>query len=120
MFSARWSPDGESILAIQMDSTALNIFDIKTQRWSVRYRGTIGYPVWSADSKQIYFLDFLENPAVMRIRVADGKLERVLELKDFRYTGNAGMWMGLDPTDAPLFLRNLGTHDVYALSLKGK
>ena len=30
------------------------------------------------------------------------------------------MWMGLDPTDAPLFLRNIGTRDIYALNLNVK
>jgi hypothetical protein len=28
--------------------------------------------------------------------------------------------MGMDPTDAPLFLRDLGTSDVYALGLNVK
>ncbi len=120
MFAARWSPDGGTISAIRMDSSDLRIFDVKTQRWSVIYKGIIGYPLWSADSKQIYFLNFLEDPAVMRIRVADRTVQRVLDLKDFRYTGNVGMWMGLDSTDEPLFLRNLGTHDIYALSLEQK
>jgi hypothetical protein len=30
------------------------------------------------------------------------------------------MWMGLDPTDRPVFLRDLGTEDIYALSLERK
>ena len=44
-----------------------------------------------------------------------GDIIRVLN-----YTGNTGMRMGVDPSDAPLFLRDLGTRDVYALSLNGK
>ena len=84
------------------------------------FKGVIGYPVWSADSKQIYFLNFLENTALYRVRVADGSIERILDLKDFDYIGNSGMWFGLDPTDAPLLLRNRGTHDVYSLTLDAK
>lgn len=120
MFAARWSPDGQSIAAIREDSVTLNIFDVKTQRWSVPFKGVIGYPVWSADSKQIYFVNFQENAAVYRVRIADGSVELILDLKDFNYTGNSGMWFGLDPTDAPLLLRNLGTHDVYCLTLAKK
>jgi len=30
------------------------------------------------------------------------------------------MWMGLDPTVAPLFLCNIGTRDIYALNLNLK
>jgi serine/threonine protein kinase len=30
------------------------------------------------------------------------------------------MWFGLDPTDAPLLLRKLGTHDIYSVALEAK
>jgi hypothetical protein len=53
----------------------------------------------------------------LRVRVADGELERVIYLEDFRCTGNFGGWLGLDPTDSLLFLRNLSTSDVYSLDL---
>ena len=65
-------------------------------------------------------MNFQENTAVFRVRVADGALEQIVDIKDLKYAGNTGMWMGMDPTDAPLFLRNLGTRDVYALSLELK
>jgi eukaryotic-like serine/threonine-protein kinase len=120
LFAPRWSPDGRSIAAIRMNSTGLNVFDIKTQRWSNPYKGLIGYQSWSADSNSIYFLNFLENPAVLRVRVEDGVTERVIDLKDFRYTGNASGWMGLDPAGAPLFLRDLSTSDIYSLTLSQK
>ncbi|AXC12730.1 hypothetical protein ACPOL_3443 [Acidisarcina polymorpha] len=51
---------------------------------------------------------------------ADGATERVVDLKDFRYAGNDGGWMGLDPTGAPLFLRDLSTSDIYSLTLERK
>jgi serine/threonine protein kinase len=120
LFSPRWSPDGRSIAAVRMNSTDLNIFDIKTQKWSTPYKGVVAYQVWSKDGAHVYFMNFQENPAVYRVRVADGAVERIADIKDLNYTGNTGMWMGLDATDAPMFLRNLGTHDVYALDLDWK
>jgi eukaryotic-like serine/threonine-protein kinase len=117
MFSARWSPDGRSISAVGMNSRELHIFDIARQRWSTPYKAVVAYPAWSKDGRSIYFMNFQENPAVYRIRLADGAVEQIVDLKDLLYTGKAGMWMGLDSTDAPLFLRNLGTRDVYALHL---
>jgi Tol biopolymer transport system component len=120
MFAPRWSPDGKSIAAIHMDSIGLNVFDVKTQRWSMPYKSLIGYQSWSADSKSIYFLNFLENPAVLQLRVEDGATERVADLKDLRYTGNGGGWMGLDPTGAPVFLRDLSSSDIYSLTLEQK
>lgn len=120
LFSPRWSPDGRSISAVRMNSTTLNIFDIKTQQWSTPYKGVVAYPAWSEDSQSMFFMDFQDNPGVFRIHIADGAVVRLIDLKDLHYTGNTGMWMGLDPTDAPLFLRDIGTDDVYALTLEQK
>jgi Tol biopolymer transport system component len=120
LFGARWSPDGQSIAAVHMDSTDLSVFDIKSQRWSVIVKGTLGYPSWSANGKAIYYMNFGEAPSVFRVRVADGKVEHVLDLKNLHLTSNLGMWMGLDPSDALLFLRNIGTRDIYALTLSGR
>ena len=40
----------------------------------------------------------------------------ILSLMNVGYTGTLGSWMGLDPTDAPLMLRDRGTNDIYALT----
>lgn len=120
LFAPRWSPDGRSIAAVRMNSTTLNIFDMATQKWSTPYKGVVAYPAWSKDGRSIYFMNFQQNPAVFRMRVADGTVEQLVNIKTLNYTGNSGMWMGVDPTGAPLFLRNLGKRDVYALSLNGK
>src|SRR6202012_2171466 len=119
-FAPRWSPDGRLIAAIPVNSTDLHIFDTESQQWSVPYKGVVAYPTWSKDGHFIYFMNFQDNPGVFRVRLPDGAPERIVDLKGIHYTGNVGMWMGLDPTDAPLFLRDLGTQDVYALSLERK
>jgi Tol biopolymer transport system component len=118
MFSPRWSPDGRSIATVRMNSTSLNLFDISTQHWSSPYQGVVAYQEWSQDGRSIYFMNFQEHPAVFRFRVADGAVEQIVDIERLNYTGNSGMWMGMDPTGAPLFLRNAGTQDVYALSLE--
>ena len=107
LFSPRWSPDGRSIAAVRMNSTTLNVFDIKTQKWSTPYKGVVAYQSWSKDSAHVYFMNFQENPAVYRVRVADGAVERIADIKDLNYTGNTGMWMGLDATDARCFFATL-------------
>ena len=65
--------------------------------------------------KYIYFLHYPENPAVLRIRINDRKLEQVADLKGFLATVFWGFWLGLDPEDSPLMLRDAGTQDVYSL-----
>jgi hypothetical protein len=36
------------------------------------------------------------------------------------FTGIFGFWLGLDPTDAPLLLRDVGTQIIYALTPERK
>jgi Tol biopolymer transport system component len=120
LFAPRWSPDGRSIAAVPANSTNLYIFDIKTQQWSVPYKGVVAYPAWSKDGHSIYFMDFREDSGVFRVHLPDGAVEHIVDLKSLHYTGNSSMWMGMDPTDAPLFLRDLGSQDVYALALDRK
>ena len=55
---------------------------------------------------------------MFRIRLSDSAVDRIIDIKDLKYTGSTDMWMGLGRTDAPLFLRDLGTRDVYGISLE--
>jgi eukaryotic-like serine/threonine-protein kinase len=41
----------------------------------------------------------------------------MIDLKNFDQTGVLGLWLTLDPTDAPLLLRDRGVDDIYALTL---
>ena len=40
------------------------------------------------------------------------------DLKEMHLTGYFDLWFGLDPTDAPLLLRDIGSDDIYALTLE--
>ena len=60
------------------------------------------------------------NSGVYRIRPTGGPAERVVDLKGFHHTGYFSFWMGLDPDDNPLLLRDLGGDDIYALTLEPK
>jgi hypothetical protein len=56
---------------------------------------------------------------VLRIRIADGKVEKVLDLTNLPTTGNVGVgpWLGLDLNDDVLVLKDTGTQDIYSLVL---
>jgi DNA-binding winged helix-turn-helix (wHTH) protein/Tol biopolymer transport system component len=116
----RWSPDGLSIAAMTLDTMAMKVFDIASGRWTKLDTGAVAFPEWSHDGRFIYYVKWTGNPAVLRIRAADGKRETVADMKGARYTGVYTLWMGLDPTDTPLTLRDIGTDDIYALTLKRK
>jgi Tol biopolymer transport system component/tRNA A-37 threonylcarbamoyl transferase component Bud32 len=120
IFSPHWSPDGQSIAASSVDLSKMLLFDIKTQSWTTIYKDRAAYSTWSSDSRFLYFLRYANDPAVLRISAKGGKPEIVVLLKDFHPTGTFGLWFGLDPSDAPMLLRDLGTQDIYALTLERK
>ncbi|MGB6688904.1 MAG: winged helix-turn-helix domain-containing protein [Terracidiphilus sp.] len=122
MFSPRLSRDGQSLAALSYDSLSLRIFDFKTQRWSTLGRKMLqGFPEWSKDSRSIYFLgQYLGDWCLFRIRVTGGEAERLVDLRGLHLTGADSQWVGLDPTDAPLLLRDTGNDDIYALTLEQK
>lgn len=117
LFAARWSLDGRFIAA--QGTPGVRIFDIKTQKWSaLPVNGEANFQTWSKDSRFLYYSRAAaQNMALFRIRVKGGKEELVADLKDWRSVFG---WMGLDPSDAPLVLRDYRFEDIYALTLEEK
>lgn len=120
--SARWSPDGRLIAALPIDGTGLKIFDLASQHWSdLVQKDSVAFPSWSRDGRFIYFLRLSANgdKTIFRIRVDGGHPERIADLNSV-HLGGWWSWVGLDPTDAPLVLRDVGSEDIYALRLTRK
>ena len=118
--SARWSPDGEWLTGLSNDTTELFVYSFRTQRWASLEKGDNGYPTWSHDGKYLYFLHDVANPGIFRMRPTGGAVERVVDLKGFRFTSYYDQWMGLDPDGAPMLLRDIGDDNIYALNLEWK
>jgi eukaryotic-like serine/threonine-protein kinase len=115
LFAARWSPDGRFIAAMPWDSLSLVLFDFQTQKWSELAKVRAAFLNWSTDGKYIYFLRWLDNPAVLRIGIADHKLQQIGNLKNLQTTGSLGPWVGIASDDSLLLLKDTGTQDVYSL-----
>jgi eukaryotic-like serine/threonine-protein kinase len=122
MTDPRWSSDGRSIEANSFDFSTMNIFDIETQRWSVRLQKfAMFFPEWSSDGQFIYFMHSGDARGVYRIRLKGGEPEKIVDLKNWPISGGwVNGWLGLDSTDAPLLLRDIGSSDIYALTLEEK
>jgi Tol biopolymer transport system component len=116
----RWSPDGAQIVARSADSQALMLFDFATQTWSELARDVYVVPVnWSADGSFVFYVRRGAHPSVLRVRVADRRVEEIVSLKDLRQTGFRGaIWTGLTPDDSLMFLRDIGTQEIYVLDLQ--
>jgi len=114
------SPDGRFLAANSSDRLRLMLFDFATQKWMELAKTDVAVLNWSRDGKYLY-IDSGSGvtPEISRLRIADRKLERVTELKDFRRViFPAYPWSGLTPDGAPLFLRDIGTQEVYALDFE--
>ena len=120
VWSPRWSPDGRFIAGLEAGNWDLKVFDFETRQWSLRQKGQAGWLAFSRNSQFIYFTGGGADQAVLRVRASGGNAERVVDLKGFRYAGSNVGWMGLDPTDAPMRLRDIGSDDIYALTLEEK
>jgi eukaryotic-like serine/threonine-protein kinase len=119
LYSPRWSPDGRHIAALRVGSETLQILDVRTKRWTELAKIGVGFPMWSWDSKYIYF-DSLESiPNLYRVRIADHSLEKVASLEGIRLAPTlGGNLTGLAPDDSPLVVRNTGNQEIYALDLE--
>jgi Tol biopolymer transport system component len=114
-YSPRWSPDGRHVSAFSADSKTLLLFDFQNNKWSELARGSLSWLNWSHDSQYVYVLDYREKNAVLRVRISDGKLEKVADVKDFPAAGRFGGALALTPNDQPILLRDMGTQDVYSV-----
>jgi len=115
LFAPRWSPDGRYIPAFSTDNTRLVAFDLQTQKWTELAKGNVGWMNWSKDGQSLLLLERSGPAAVIKVRVSDGKTERVLDLKDFVGTGYCTFSLSLAPDDSPLLLQETGSQDIYSL-----
>jgi hypothetical protein len=73
-------------------------------------------PIWSHDSKFLYFGGEGQRAplGIFRVRISDGKVENVAT---YGSISRADMWVGLTPDDTPMVLRGLDYQEIYALDV---
>jgi len=116
---------GEDLLvAASGDRTKLVVFDVKTQKWSDLVPGPIPGSVsnWAhaPDFKYVYYTTGGADSQVWRVRLADHKVEAITSLKDLpRALGPDGnTQISVAPDGSPVFTRDIGTQEIYALTVK--
>ena len=123
MENPQWVGEDQLIAATQ-DHGKLMTFDVRTQQWSnlVSFASP-GYLVdWahSPDDQYAYYTTGGPDPTAFRIRLADHKVETITRLKDLRRAvgPNGNTAIGVAPDGSAVFTRNIGTMEIYALTVK--
>jgi len=113
VWTSRWSPDGRYVAALTIALVPkLRLFDFTTHQWRELGDTGVNNPTWSHDGRYIYF-DGVPPSAIYRVRISDGKLERIADLGGIERT--TGWGCGLAPDDSPLITREVGFTEIYAL-----
>ena len=102
-------------------ATTLN-GDFQSQQWSefAKVRCSEAVSNWSHDSKSVYMYckNGDQSAEVVRISVPDGKVERVLDLKDITLGGYWPYWVSLLSDDSPLLMLDKNAQEIYRLDLQ--
>jgi Tol biopolymer transport system component len=116
LWTARWSPDGRQIAAVQIAKPwTLSIYELSAQRWrKMSDAHHVENLSWSSNSQFIYYNTSSGTTGLHRVRVSDGRDELLTSLEGPNWFND---WSGLTPDDQPLLLRDLGTSEVYHLRL---
>ncbi len=119
-WSPRWSPDGRWIAALDAQTNALELFNVSTQKWEELTKQQVGYPVWSQDSKCVYFFGgaTATNSPEYRVCLTDRRPQLVADLRQIgQPTADWGGWVGTTPDGSILAVRDTSLEEIYALEL---
>ncbi len=123
LYNVRWVAR-DLLAATTYDSKKLVVFDLRTQKWSDLISAKMpSYVVMAAsspDHKYLYYTTGGSAPVAFRIRLADHKVETITSLAGLTLAlGPAGnTQFGIAPDGSPVFTRDTGTQEIFALTVK--
>jgi Tol biopolymer transport system component len=121
--TARWSPDGRFIAALNPIEHEVLVFEKASRKWRKLADGVNGNDLsWSADSRFLYASRPAGNqPEILRISVNDAKVSTAVDLRSFTaLTGRIDTWFALAPDGSIIFLRELSANEIYSLTYSEK
>jgi serine/threonine protein kinase len=125
VLGSHWISD-DKLIAVDEHSVFV-VLDLKTQKWSALGLDAKSNFItrWGVSSKYqyLYYTIGGPDPELVRFRLGDRKSENIASLKDFHFAGfvqvhGAETQVGVAPDGSAVFTRDIGTQEIYALSVK--
>jgi serine/threonine protein kinase/Tol biopolymer transport system component len=120
LYTPRWSPNGQFIVAGSDDMANLFFYSFATGLWKrLTPEGTSSsnWPLWSHDSRFVYAA---VNDTITRFSIPDGRADVAVKTGSWRTTEPifaGGGWFALTPDERIVVLLDRGTDEVYSLDL---
>jgi Tol biopolymer transport system component len=110
-----------TVMAREAIGTKFAIFNLNTQQWADMpgISGDIENFVLSLDGNYLYYTTGGAEQKVLRYRFADHQIETITSLQDLHRVVNYGnTQIGVAPDGSPVFTRDTGYQEIYALNIR--
>ncbi len=117
LWTARWSPDGRYIAALEVATGRIRLFDFRSHTWRPMGPLRTDNLTWSPDGRYLYFnATGEEHWNIERQEVNNGQVQSLV-------TGQQGFpnlrWaVGVTPEGSPIVTAEIGFAEIYALDLE--
>src|ERR1700681_3145882 len=111
----------DGLIAGGEEGAKLLYFDFKSRKWSELLSGNFINWVVSPDGKHLYFTTGGGEPQTKRVLLSEGKVEPIASLTSLRRVVDPveqSTQIGVAPDGSPVFTRDIGTQEIYALNVK--
>jgi serine/threonine protein kinase/Tol biopolymer transport system component len=115
--------DQHTLIGASEELSKFITFSFKTGKWTDFAPGSLSEPIMdyqmSPDYKYFYFTTRGAEPKAMRYRVSDQRLDMIASLKGFHWAVNSGLTqINVAPDGSPVFTRDTGYQEIYALNIR--
>jgi Tol biopolymer transport system component len=117
-----WFATQDMLLVASEDSSKFFLWDYKSGKSSDLVEDPNTFVAWtmSPDGKYLYCTTAGNDPKALRIKIADHSVQTIASLKNFRNASDPdeGIDIGIAPDGSTLLTRDVGTQEVYSLTVK--
>lgn len=117
-----WFTSQDTVVALSQDQNKFRQFDFRSGKWSDLITSKDKFVNWiiSPDGKYFFYSTGGKDPRVFRMHLADQSVEEVARLNEIRSVEDPfiGVKLNVAPDNSPLLTRDVGTQEVYSISLK--